>query len=78
MTGVEIKIIDLVVEFDWSLKTILPFQIHFEISSSVAVLCLRTLRWPTNVTAKRITSGQKEKTHGKKNNLAAKRIRLMT
>ena len=31
-------------------------------------------RWPTTVTAKRKTTRQKEKPHGKKNNLMAKRI----
>ena len=32
------------------------------------------VRWPTTVTAKELTSQQKEKPHGKKNNLTAKRI----
>ena len=32
------------------------------------------VRWPTTVTAKELTSRQKEKPHGKKNNLTAKRI----
>ena len=31
------------------------------------------VRWPTTVTAKELTSQQKEKPHGKKNNLTAKR-----
>ena len=37
---------------------------------SVTIL---SLQWPTTVTAKELTSRQKEKPHGKKNNLAAKR-----
>ena len=32
------------------------------------------VRWPTTVTAKELTSRQKEKPHGKKKNLTAKRI----
>ena len=32
------------------------------------------VRWPTTVTAKELTSQQKEKPHGKKNNLTTKRI----
>ena len=31
------------------------------------------IRWPTTVTAKELTSWQKEKPHGKKENLTAKR-----
>ena len=36
------------------------------------------VRWPTTVTAKELTSQQKEKSHGKKNNndLTAKEIRI--
>ena len=34
------------------------------------------VRWPTTVTAKELTSRQKEKPHGKKNNLMAKRKTL--
>ena len=37
------------------------------------VVCLTLVRWPTTVTAKELTSRQKEKPHGKKNNLTAKR-----
>ena len=29
---------------------------------------MRLLRWPTTVTAKEITSREKKKTHGKRNN----------
>ena len=36
----------------------------------------RVVRWPTIVTAKEITSRQKKKTHGKRENLTAKRKRL--
>ena len=32
------------------------------------------VRWPTTITAKELTTQQKEKPHGKKNNLTAKRI----
>ena len=38
------------------------------------IFCSRysNLRWPTTVTAKGITSRQKEKPHGKRNNFMAK------
>ena len=38
------------------------------------VVCLTLVRWTTIDTAKALTSQQKEKPHGKKNNLTAKRI----
>ena len=34
------------------------------------------VQWPTTVTAKELTSWQKEKPHGKKNNLMAERITM--
>ena len=40
------------------------------------LFCLTLVRWPTTVTAKALTSRQKEKPHAKKNNLLAKIKRL--
>ena len=34
------------------------------------------VQWPTTVTAKELTTRQKEKPHGKRNNLTAKRITM--
>ena len=42
--------------------------------SSGTELRISKVRWPTTVTAKKLTSSQKEKPPGKKNNLTAKRI----
>ena len=52
---------------------------HSILSSQVLVVCLTLVWWPTTVTAKALTSRQKEKPHGKKqkthgikNNLAVR------
>ena len=46
------------------------------IHRQLLVVCLTLVQWPTTVTAKALTLRQKEKPHGKKNNLPAKRKRL--
>ena len=46
------------------------------ISLSFKLFPVYTVRWPTTVTAKELTSRQKEKPHGKKKNLTTKRKRL--
>ena len=46
------------------------------IHRQLLVVCLTLVRWPTTVTAKALTLQQKEKPHGKNNNLPAKRKRL--
>ena len=53
-----------------------PILYIHKLSHTPRILSLGSLwvRWPTTVTAKKLTSPQKEKPSGKKNNLTAKRV----
>ena len=49
-----------------------PVASYSILTTQLLVVCLTLVRWPKTVTAKALTSQQKEKHHGKKNNFTVR------